>query len=94
MPIIGILLLVFWFGFAQTLFEKTIVGVIGFSLAMAFRYLFDPKEVSEYLKYEMELEKQEQNQKISESNVNENIAAFIEEQRIKKQNAKWWQFWI
>lgn len=30
----------------------------------------------------------------SDNMVNENIARYLEEKKIRKQNARWWQFWV
>jgi hypothetical protein len=45
---------------------------------------YEAKIVSNQPKYEIPIN----------SKVNENIEKYLEEQRIKKINAKWWQFWI
>ncbi|WP_460224619.1 hypothetical protein [Aurantivibrio infirmus] len=54
---------------------------------------FNPKEISEYHEYLINKEKETIKPPISDDAVRENIARYREEQRIKKENAKWWQFW-
>ncbi len=93
-PIVGFVIFMWALNLIDSNTKKVIFGLISLCIALVFQHLFNPKNVNEYYQHEIDIEKKSPKNITSKSNINENIRKHLEEQRIKKQNAKWWQFWV
>lgn len=75
-------------------YQKTAVFAFFIVVSIGLNKTMNVKEATEYFNYETK-QKRAKMQKVQESSsVNKNIERYLEDQRIKKLNAKWWQFWV